>query len=138
MLESNFTLTQNILEKGINASVMRWNVLTNNIANAATPNFKRSDVTFSAQLQRAIDSQNKQLPFETKVTSSKHIPFEETIDYHKVQPKLQTEFYTSSLNNGNNVDAEYEMSEASKTSLQYEAMANMLSRNYNSINMLLK
>lgn len=138
MLESQFTQTQNILEKGINASVMRWNVLTNNIANAATPNFKRSDVTFSAQLERAIASQQKQLPFETKTTHSKHIPFEETIDYKKVQPKLHTEFYTSSLNNGNNVDAEFEMSEASKTSLQYEAMSNMLSRNYNSINMLLK
>ena len=62
----------------------------------------------------------------------------EKIDYKKVQPRLQTEFYSSSMNNGNNVDAEFEMSEAAKTSLQYEALTNMLSRNYNSINMLLK
>lgn len=137
-MESNFSRTQNILEKGINASVLRWNILTNNIANAATPNFKRSDVSFAAELNRAIASQQTQEPFETKILNPKHIPFNEKMDYHKVNPRLQTEFYSSSMNNGNNVDAEFEMSEAAKTSLQYEALTNMISRNYNAINMLLK
>ena len=137
-MESNFSITQNILEKGINASVLRWNVLTNNIANAATPNFKRSDISFAAELNRALESNQKQEPFDAKLQNPKHIPFHEQIDYKKVQPRLQTEFYSSSMNNGNNVDAEFEMSEAAKTSLQYEALTNMISRNYNAINMLLK
>ncbi|HOJ49396.1 MAG TPA: flagellar basal body rod protein FlgB [Spirochaetota bacterium] len=133
-----FEMTQNILEMTLNASVLRWNVLSNNIANATTPNFKRSDVTFSSELKRALDSNSSPYPFEAARTNSKHIPFFEKIDYTSVKPKIYTEFYTSTQNNGNNVDMEYEMGEASKTLLLYDAASNMITRNYNRINMLLR
>lgn len=137
-MENHFIMTQNILEKSLDAQSLRWSVLTNNIANATTPNFKRSDVTFTAQLDRALKSHINPYPFEAKTTHSKHIPFHETIDYKTVMPKIQTEYYNTILNNGNNVDPEYEMGEASKTMLLYEATTQMISRNYNKINMLLK
>ena len=133
-----FEMTQNILEMALNANVLRWNVLSNNIANATTPNFKRSDVTFSSQLKRVLDSNNNPYPFEAKTTNEKHIPFFEKIDYTSVKPKIYTEYYSSTQNNGNNVDMEYEMGEASKTLLLYDAASSMITRNYNRINMLLK
>ncbi|PKL13794.1 MAG: flagellar basal body rod protein FlgB [Spirochaetae bacterium HGW-Spirochaetae-6] len=137
-MESNFSKTQNVLEMSLNANLKRWNVLSNNIANANTPNFKRSDVTFSAQMQRALSSQQNPYPFEAKKGHEKHIPFFERADYKQVSPKLQTEYYSTIMNNGNNVDPEFEMAEASKTILMYEATSSMINRNYNSINMLLK
>lgn len=138
MIESSFTFTQNILEKSLDAQVLRWNVLANNITNATTPNFKRSDVKFTAALERALSSQQNPYPFEAKMTDSKHIPFFEAVDYHKVMPKIHTEFDNTIMNNGNNVDMEYETAESSKTALLYEATTNMLTRNYNMLNMVLK
>jgi flagellar basal-body rod protein FlgB len=137
-MESRFQMTQNILEKSMNFQSLRWNVLSNNIANATTPNFKRSDVTFPAQLQRALQSQQSPYPFEAQKTDKKHIPFFEKTDYKQVSPKIQTEYYTAIQNNGNNVDMEYEMAESAKTALLYQATTSMVDRNYNKINLLLK
>lgn len=137
-MESSFTLTQNVLEKSLDASVKRWNVLNHNIANATTPNFKRSDVTFAAQMDRALSSQQNPYPFEAKQMNEKHIPFFEKADYKSVQPKVQLEYYTETQNSGNNVDIEYETAESAKTALLYEATTGMIARNYNTINMLLK
>jgi flagellar basal-body rod protein FlgB len=131
-------MTQNILQKSMDANIKRWNVLTNNIANATTPNFKRSDVKFTAELNRALASQQNPYPFEAKTSNSKHIPFFEKTDYMKVNPKIHTEFDTTIMNNGNNVDMEFETAESAKTSLLYEATSNMIARNYNMINMMVK
>ncbi len=137
-MENNFNVTQTILQKSMNANTLRWNVLSNNIANANTPNFKRSDVKFTAQLNRALQSNQNPYPFEAARTDDKHIPFHEKIDYRKVMPKINTEFDSTIFNNGNNVDVENEMAEASKTVLLYEASASLLNRNFNKINILLK
>jgi len=42
----------------LNALNKRLNVIANNIANADTPGFKRSEITFEAQLKRAIEREN--------------------------------------------------------------------------------
>ena len=41
----------------MDVATLRRNVIANNIANANTPNFKRSDVNFESQLKRALDSE---------------------------------------------------------------------------------
>ena len=50
---STFDNAMYLLNKGLNAESLRFNVLNNNVVNANTPNFKRSDVTFEGELQRA-------------------------------------------------------------------------------------
>lgn len=131
-MENIFTKTQNVLEKSLNASSLRWNVLLNNVANANTPNFKRSDVTFNEQLKRALldEERKSNEPVLAKRTSGKHIPFHLNLDYKEVQAKIQTEFYNESQNNGNNVDMAFESSEASKTQLLYNATIDIYKRNY--------
>ncbi len=137
-MESNFRMAQNVMEKSLNANVLRWNVLSNNIANATTPNFKRSDVKFAAQMERALNSQKDPYPFKAAKSNSKHIPFFEKTDYMKVDAKINVDFDTSIMNNGNNVDVQHEMGESAKTVLLYEATSSMVTRNYNKINLLLK
>ena len=44
----------NILDKAADASWMRENVITNNIANIDTPGYKRQDVDFESVLQKAL------------------------------------------------------------------------------------
>src|SRR5579871_4696306 len=48
--------TQSILEAAMRGASMRQTLLTNNLANADTPNFEPTDVNFQSQLQSAISS----------------------------------------------------------------------------------
>ena len=44
----------NILEKTADASWLRHSVISNNIANADTPTYKRKDVTFQSYLEEQL------------------------------------------------------------------------------------
>lgn len=135
---STFTKTQEILSKSLDANALRWDVLSNNIANANTPNFKRSDVTFASQMKRALDSETHLSAFKANKTSSKHFSFHKSLNYKDVEAKIKTEFNTSLGNNNNNVDRSFESGEALKTSLMYNATTTLLQRNYTLVNDMLK
>ena len=53
MFTTNVFDYTNILDKAADASWMRENVITNNIANIDTPGYKRQDVDFESVLQKA-------------------------------------------------------------------------------------
>lgn len=134
---SSFGRTQFLLERGMDASLLRRSVIADNIANADTPHFKRSDVTFESQLARAIKS-NEKKPCPAQLTDRRHIPFYEPMDYRTVRAKIQTEHGTNMRNDKNNVDVEKEMVDATKNMLRYNAMAQRIDRNYKKIQMLLR
>ena len=127
---SDFGRTQFLLERGMDASMLRWQVINNNIANAGVPGFKRSDVAFESQLKRAIDSQNNNTPFTAKLTNKKHIPFHTPISVEGVEPRIVLDYQTSMRNDGNGVDVEYEMVQAAKTQMRYSMMSSVMARNY--------
>jgi len=124
--------TQYLLEKGMDVEVTRRKVIADNIANADTPHFKRSEVTFEAGLRRALDSerstQEESVP--AKVTDSRHIPFFKALDYKQVQPAVRMDYLTTMRNDGNNIDIEAETQAMLKNQLRYQSMAQMISNNY--------
>ena len=54
MINSNVFDYVNVLQKAADASALRNEVLSNNIANIDTPGYKRQDVDFETQLRRAL------------------------------------------------------------------------------------
>ena len=48
----------NILEKTADASWLRHSVISNNIANADTPTYKRKDVNFQSYLEDQLSGEN--------------------------------------------------------------------------------
>jgi flagellar basal-body rod protein FlgB len=54
MIGSNAFNYINVLDKAADASLMRQEVLSNNIANVGTPDYKRKDVTFESFLQKQL------------------------------------------------------------------------------------
>lgn len=126
-----------ILKKYIGALDKRLNVIANNIANVDTPGFKRSDITFEAQLKRAIMSERDD-GFKAKITNQKHIPFKIPISWQSVRPKRVLDYSTTMRNDGNNVDIDKEMTYLSKTTLTYQAVMDLLEHDYNLINLVLK
>ena len=134
---STFGKNLDILQRNMGVSMTRRSVIANNIANAETPNFKRSDVTFEAELGRALASENKN-GLEARVTDSRHIAFNIAADYKDVKPRRVLDYLTQTKNNGNNVDIEVEMMQATQNQMMYDLMASTMKHEFRMINMVLR
>lgn len=134
---NSFGKTVDILQRNMDVSLLRREVISNNIANAETPNFKRSDVNFEAELKRALASEKKRtLP--ARVTDSRHMSFNEAVDYRSVRPRRVLDYLTTSKNNGNNVDVEQEVMMATQNQMMYELMSQSMAWQFSQINLVVR
>ena len=100
-----FDVTQIALERALAGSAQRQQLLSNNLANADTPGFKRTDLDFHATLaQRARDGASA---VADRVA--------------RVQPRRRTRPARCSAD-GNNVDVDTEMSRLSQNALDYQSL----------------
>ncbi|MFA5517997.1 MAG: flagellar basal body rod protein FlgB [Spirochaetota bacterium] len=131
--------TNYLLEKSLDVESTRRKVISNNIANVDVPHFKRSEVNFESELKRAIrqreDASNR-LP--AILTDEKHIPFFVERDLKTVQPRINLDYTTIYRNDGNNVDIEKEMVDASKNMMRYNAFVTSLNHNYKMIKLVMR
>ncbi len=136
----NWGKTQYLLEKGLDVSMLRRNVIADNIANADTPHFKRSEVSFEAELRRALDSERyvKENAVPALMTQERHIPFFRARDFHDVKARTHIDYLSTMRNDGNNVDPEHEVGEALKNQLSYQALATAINNNYKMLNIVLR
>lgn len=101
-----------VLKTMLDITSTRHRVLANNIANADTPGFKRSDVEFREELAAALSRRDLQ-------------------GLAELRPRVITMEAGSALrNDGNNVDMDTEMVEMSKNYLLYNINAQLLSKHF--------
>ncbi len=119
----------NLLEKSLNASWARNEVISQNLANVDTPNYKRKDVTFEQYLNESLDSRK----LEGITTDERHIPIKsKNID--KIKPEItQDNSDTSMRIDGNNVDIDSEMAYLAKNTIQYNSLIQMINNSYSKI-----
>lgn len=110
-----------ILEKGLDASSQRQRVLSNNVANVDTPNFKRSDVDFEKVLGQALGEPGGELPL--KVTSPMHLQGVGSASQSGVVTDESTTFRTD----GNNVDIDREMAQVAENGIYYNSVTRAIS-----------
>ena len=115
----------------------RTRVLASNIANADTPNFKRSVVNFESQLRRALESESAPR-FAQVITNPRHIPFDRPVDWMQVRPRRVLDYLTEAKNNGNNVDIEEEGMNALTNQLIYTTLAQAVSSEIQGVNIVLR
>ena len=141
MFEAGGTNTTNfLLERALDAESVRRKVISNNVANVATPHFKRSEVNFESELKRAID-QNRELAendYPGAVTDERHIPFIQMRDVKGVGSRINLDYSTSLRNDGNNVDIEKEMVDAAKNLMRYNAFITSLNQNFKVLKMAMR
>ena len=119
------TKTMQILEKALDATSQRHNVISNNIANVDTPGFKRTDVLFEDQLKKALNTDS----IEGNRTDSRHISIGKQ-DLGEIKPNMVTDESTSYRIDGNNVDIDNEMAKLAKNQLMYDALAQKISSEF--------
>ncbi|MDH5719424.1 MAG: flagellar basal body rod protein FlgB [Spirochaetia bacterium] len=136
----NWNKSVSLLEKGLDTAELRRKVIANNIANVDTPHFKRTQVTFEAQLRRALDSEEyvKKNEVPARVTDERHIPFFKSLDYRETKARPVIDYLTTMRNDGNNVDVEHEMSLAVKNQLTYEFMTSQINHHFRIMNIVMR
>lgn len=130
MLEQLFTGGNfGLLEKSLAAASVRQRVSANNIANANTPGFKKSDVVFEDLLQQALAGG----PGLRQARTHEYHLSKTALTAEQVQPQIVTSNATAIRNDGNNVDIEAEMANIAQNNLYYNALAQQLSARLSSL-----
>jgi flagellar basal-body rod protein FlgB len=123
---SNVFGKTDLLERAISASAIRNEVISNNIANVETPNFKRSKVSFEEHLSREVGKYN----LKGIRSYERHIPIGER-DFSDAKINIERDNKSLSMRlDGNNVDIENEMALLAQNQLRYTALVQTLSSRY--------
>jgi flagellar basal-body rod protein FlgB len=138
MISNNFEKTVDLLHRAMDASLIRRDVIANNLANSEVPNFKRTIVNFESELKRALETEKQRPVLELTLTNPRHIPNWRERNYQDVQPRRVLDYLTTSKNNGNNVDSEREVMLALENQMIYSLMAQAQTFEFSQINSVLR
>ncbi len=117
-----------ILSKSLRASAIRQRVIANNIANANTQGYRRLDVRFEEDLQKALRKRG----VGGYETNERHIPVGRPA-VARVEPEVYVPNDPSDASGVNNVNIEYEMTQLAKNQMLYIAAAKFAARNFDKI-----
>ncbi len=121
MINSGIYNYINVLDKAADAAYSRNEVLSNNIANVNTPNYKRKDVRFDTMLQTALSGSGT---LETRV---------DEMNMHLEDFNAMTYTDNSSLSyrlDGNNVDINTESAYLAENQIRYNALVQQMSQEF--------
>ena len=121
----------NLLKSAADASWTREEVLTNNIANVDTPNYKRQDVEFSSYLDNALQSSGKNsASLKQRVNN---------VNYNDLAIRTYTDNSTLSYRtDGNNVDLSTENVELASEQINYNALIDSMNNEFSRFKAVLK
>lgn len=111
----------NVLNKAADASWTRESLITNNIANVNTPNYKRRDLNFESVLNEQLGS-CKHESLDAKMR---------TVDLGQLNPMVYTDHSSLSYRlDGNNVDIDTEEAELASEQIKYQALTTSISKEF--------
>ncbi|MCR5656036.1 MAG: flagellar basal body rod protein FlgB [Butyrivibrio sp.] len=113
MINSNAFDYINVLDKTADASWIRNEVLSNNIANVNTPYYKREDVAFERELERALGNSR----YKTMDAKVKDVKLD------RLKPRTYTDYSNYSYRmDGNNVDIDTENVTLAANQIKYQGV----------------
>ncbi len=113
MINSNAYDYINVLDATADASWTRNEVLSNNIANVNTPNYKRQDVAFERELERALGN-SRYTSMDSKVSGLK---------MSRLKARPYTDYSNFSYRmDGNNVDIDTENVTLAANQIKYQGI----------------
>ena len=116
MIKITSDSTYGLLKKSLDASYLRQQAISNNIANINTRNYKADRVIFEQFLKNSMSSSNLSL----RATHSNHIGLNN--GDHQVEPQLVKDQSPAMKNDGNNVDIDIEMANLAANQLLYNTL----------------
>lgn len=121
---SLFSGTITSLEYALNYASQKQKVISNNIANADTPNYKAKSVSFSKMLKSEMNDS-----FSANKTDSRHIDFSKSENSNGVYVNKNVSYN----HNENSVDIDQEMSSLAMNQIYYNAVTDRINRKLQSL-----
>ena len=126
----NLFSSSNVLQRGLDAAWTRNQVITNNIANVDTADFKSSSVEFETAMKNALGADEN--GFTAKTTRPEHYQFANS-SAEEVTPTVVQNTNTEYRADGNNVDIDYESTELAKNTLWYNVLVQQVTSEFNKL-----
>ena len=128
MITSGIYNYVNILDKAADAANLRYELLTNNIANVSTPNYKRKDLDFESVLQGELAGE-KNLSKAVKKANQNL----ETLDAQVYTDNASLSYRLD----GNNVDINTEEARLAENQIKYQALVDLMNQEFARYNTVL-
>lgn len=129
LIDTNVYDYVNVLDKAMDASWLRNEALSNNIANADTPGYKRQDVNFETQLAKAL-RHSRYKTMDAKVADVK---------MNRLKPVPYTDYSGFSYRiDGNNVDPDTEGVYLAKNQVVYQGLYQSVSEEFKNLQAVMK
>ena len=125
-----FSNTITSLNQALNYSSLKQKVISQNIANVDTPNYKAKDVSFKEMLQNQLESD-----LGTYKTDPRHLDFT-TNPFN--QPGVVTKQNVQYNNNGNSVDVDQEMANLATNQIYYDALVEQLNGKFSALQSVIR
>ncbi len=119
----------NVLEKAADASWLRNEAISNNLANVDTPGYKRQEVSFEGELQRALKN-SRYTSMDSKVSNLRN---------KQLRPVAYTDYESFSYRlDGNNVDPDTEGVYLAKNQITYQGLTECIGQEFANLQMVMK
>lgn len=129
MINTNVFDYINVLDKAADASWLRNEAIANNIANVDTPGYKRQEISFETELQKALGD-SKYISMDEKVKNVK---------LSRLNPRPFTDYagYSYRLD-GNNVDIDQENIYLAENQLKYQGLITSVQQEFKNLQAVIK
>ncbi len=129
MINSNVFDYVNVMDKASDAAWTRNEIIANNIANVDTPGYKRQDLNFEDELERAL-GHNRYKTMDEKVANlkNKHLEARVVNDYSGFSYRTDK----------NNVDIDTENVMLAANQLKYQGLMSGLKHEFSTLTMVTK
>ena len=129
MINSNVFDYINVLDKASDAAWTRNEIIANNIANVDTPGYKRQDLNFEDELERALgNSKYKTMDAKVANLKNKHLEARVVNDYSGFSYRTDK----------NNVDIDTENVMLAANQLKYQGLMSGLKHEFSTLSMVTK
>ena len=129
MINTNAFDYINVLDKAADASWLRNEAISNNIANVDTPGYKRQDVAFEAELEKAL-GKNRFVSMDERVAG---------IRTNRLEGRPYTDYANYSYRlDGNNVDIENENVYLAENQLKYQGLLGSINQEFKNLQAVMK
>lgn len=119
----------NVLDKAADAAWLRNDAISNNIANADTPGYKRQDVNFENHLRQALGYHRFE-SMDYKVYN---------LNFNDIVPETYTDAWNYSYRlDGNNVDIDTEAVYLAENQIKYNALLDSIKSEFNNLQAVMK
>ncbi len=126
MIGSNAFNYINVLDKAADASWMRNKLITNNLANVSTPNYKRKDIEFQTYLANELKGEGT---LDQKIAD---------IDLNSLEASVYTDHSSLSYRlDGNNVDIDTESANEAENQIKYYSLLDAMTQEFSRIKSVL-